>query len=282
MTLCHSTPTRPFYTGKFLSFYQYRFIHKARLNLLPVRSVQARCRKVVPSTLCRLCGRGEETLAHIVNHCHHNLGLVWERHISILERIVRAISEHLGTKLKEQPIPGTTGANRPDLTIISPDERTILLVDVSCPFEGAPKALEDAATTKLQKYEPLRQELLQLYSEVEILPFIVGALGSWYPPNDRVLSRLRIGWQYAALMRRLCVVSAISGSQWIWYKSMCTQRRAPRQAENTATGGAINVGTSAENQGAANAAPPQSETPTATRGDAGEPTDSIYASNRHT
>ena len=156
-----------------------------------------------------------------------------------------------------------------------PDERTILLVDVSCPFEGAPKALEEAATAKLQKYEPLRQELLQRYSEVEMLPFIVGAVGSWYLPNDRVLSRLRIGWRYVALMRRLCVVSAISGLQgiWIWYKSMCAQRRAPWQAEDTATGGATNVGTSAEDQGATNAAPPQSETPATTRGDAGEPTD---------
>ena len=171
------------YTGKFLSFYQYRFIHKARLNLLPVRSVQARCRKAVPSTQCRLCGRGEETLAHIINHCHHNLGMVRERHNAILERIVRAIPDHLGTKMKEQPIPGTTGANRPDLTIISPDERTILLVEVSCPFEGAPKALEEAATAKLLKYEPLRQELLQRYSVVEVLPFIVGALGKLVPPK---------------------------------------------------------------------------------------------------
>ena len=127
------------------------------------------------------------------------------------------------------------GANRPDLTIISPDERTIILVEVSCPFEGTPKALEEAAAQKLEKYEPLRQELLQHYAKVEVLPLIVGALGSWYPPNDRVLSRLRIGWRYAALMRRLCVVSAISGSQGIWYKSMCTQRRAPPQTEDTET-----------------------------------------------
>ena len=61
------------YSGAFLSFYQYRFVHKARLNLLPVRTVQARCRKLVPSTQCRHCGRAEETLAHILNHCHQHL-----------------------------------------------------------------------------------------------------------------------------------------------------------------------------------------------------------------
>ena len=114
------------YTGAFLSFYQYRFIHKARLNLLPVRTVQARCHRPVPSTLCRHCGRDQETLAQFLNHCHQNLGMVWDRHNSVLERIVRAVPEHLGTKQKEQPIPGTSGANRPDLTIISPDKSTII------------------------------------------------------------------------------------------------------------------------------------------------------------
>ena len=59
----HPDSTYFTYTGKFLSFYQYRYIHKARLNLLQVRSVQARCRKATPSTLCRLCGRAEVTLA---------------------------------------------------------------------------------------------------------------------------------------------------------------------------------------------------------------------------
>eukprot|EP00731_Ephydatia_muelleri_P013713 Em0007g1023a len=53
----------------------------------------------------------------------------------------------LGTKYKEQAIPGTTGNNRPDLTIISPDESTVTIVDVSCPFEGSPLALEEAAKT---------------------------------------------------------------------------------------------------------------------------------------
>ena len=221
------------YTGKFLSFYQYRFTHKARLNLMPVRTVQARCRKQVPSTLCRVCGREEEILAHVVNHCHYHMEMIRERHNAILERIIRAIPEHLGTKQKEQPIPGTSGANRPDLTIISPDGTSILLVEVSCPFEGTPTALEDAARMKVDKYEPLCQVLRQKYTSVEVLPFIVGALGSWYPPNDRVLSRLHIGWRYASLMRRLCVVSAIAGTQKIWYNSMCTKRRAPAGGDSS-------------------------------------------------
>ena len=209
------------YTGAFLSFPQYRFIHRARLNLLPVRTVQARSRRPVTTTQCRTCGRAEETLAHVLNHCHYNLGMARDRHNAILERIVRAVPDYMGTKMKEQAISGTTGNNRPDLTITSPDGSTITIVEVSCLFEGSPNALEDAAKAKLAKYEPLKQHLLQQHQHVNIHPFIVGSLGSWYSENDRVLSALRIGHRYAALMRRLCVVSAIAGSQTIWYQAIC-------------------------------------------------------------
>ena len=221
----HPDSTFYMYTGAFLSFPQYRYVNKARLNLLPVRTVQARCHKPISSAQCRLCGRVPETLAHVLNHCHDNLGLVRTRHNSILERIVRAIPDDFGTKMKEQPLPGTSGDNRPDLTIISPDEMSVIIVEVTCPFEGGPSALQDAADAKVTKYQPLKTALLQHYSSVEILPFVVGSLGSWLPGNDKVLSRLRIGYKYASRMRRLCVVSAIAGSQSIWYNSICARRK---------------------------------------------------------
>ena len=90
-TSLHPDSTFFTYTGAFLSFPQYRFIHCARLNLLPVRTVQARCRRLVPTTQCRTCGRVPETLAHVLNHCHFNLGIARVRHNFILERITRAV-----------------------------------------------------------------------------------------------------------------------------------------------------------------------------------------------
>ncbi|KAL5509985.1 hypothetical protein EMCRGX_G005445 [Ephydatia muelleri] len=214
------------YSGAFISFYQYRFIHKARLDLLPVRTVQARCRKRVPSIQCRVCNRSPETLAHVLNHCLPSMDMIRDRHNSIVDRIVRAIPQHLGKVFKEQPMPGTTGDNRPDLTIISPDNTSAILLDVTCPFEGSPEALMEAARHKVEKYEPLRQSLLQQYQSVTVYPFVVGSLGSWFPANDTVLSALRIGFRYARLMRKLCVLSAISGSQAIWYKNMCSHRHS--------------------------------------------------------
>ena len=137
-----------------------------------------------------------------------------------------------GPGTRHQGNPGTSGnvashswnnkANRPDLTTTSPDGSSLIIVEVSCPFEGLPiNCTGGRSLRKVDKYEPLRQVMLQRYASVEVLPFIVGSLGSWYPPNDTALSRLHIGWRYARLMRRLCVMSAIAGSQSIWYKTMC-------------------------------------------------------------
>ncbi|KAL5509978.1 hypothetical protein EMCRGX_G005435 [Ephydatia muelleri] len=147
-------------SGAFLPFPQYRFVLKARLNLLLTRTVQARSGSAFSDTRCRNCHQHPETLAHLVNHCHHNLGMVRERHNTVLERVIRAIPPSLVDKYKEQPLPNTTGANRPDLTIISSDQRSVILLDVCIPFEGHPQALQEAAHSKLAKYEPLRRPTL--------------------------------------------------------------------------------------------------------------------------
>lgn len=108
-----------------------------------------------------------------------------DRHNTILERVIRAIPRTLSDIYKEQPLPNTSGANRPDLTIISPDGQLVILLDVSIPFEGAPDALQEVALHKINKYEPLRQTLLQRYDRVEILPFLVGSLGVGFHPMTK-------------------------------------------------------------------------------------------------
>ena len=211
------------YTGAYLTFPQYRFALRARLNLLPTRTVQARCGKRITDTCCRQCHLVPETLSHLTNHCLPNMGMIRDRHNAVLERLIRAIPPSMGNKFKEQPLPETTGANRTDLTIISTDGNSAILVDVCVPFEGSPEALHEAAAEKISKYEPLRQTLLNRFQNVEVFPFVIGSLGSWFLPNDGVLKRLRIGHKYAALMRRLCVASAIAGSQNIWFHSACSR-----------------------------------------------------------
>ncbi|XP_075721811.1 uncharacterized protein LOC142765126 [Rhipicephalus microplus] len=54
-------------TGRYTRFKEWRFIHRARLNLLPLNGT----RTWVPAAdkRCRRCGYREETLPHVLCHC---------------------------------------------------------------------------------------------------------------------------------------------------------------------------------------------------------------------
>ncbi|XP_037508774.1 uncharacterized protein LOC119385401 [Rhipicephalus sanguineus] len=54
-------------SGRYTRFKEWRFIHRARLNLLPLNGT----RTWVPAAdkRCRRCGYGEETLPHVLCHC---------------------------------------------------------------------------------------------------------------------------------------------------------------------------------------------------------------------
>ena len=206
--------------GKYISFAEYRFASKARLNVLPTRTVLKWSKQLRGTINCRRCGSHPETLAHALNHCHHSMGLIRTRQGEILKRLRHAIPRDMGEVFLEQQIPGDPERNCPDLVIINREKNKIIVVDVTMPFEGEPRSLAEARETKLQKYSNLKTWLQGKYSEVELEAFIVGALGSWDLDNKPVLHMLHIGRNYSKLFRRLCCISAIAGSNNIW-KAFC-------------------------------------------------------------
>ena len=207
--------------GKYMSFADYRFAMKGRLNLLPVRTVLKRTKQLRGSIHCRRCRSQPETLAHALNHCRGYMGMIRSRHGEILKRIRKAIPPDLGEIYLEQEIPGDPEKNRPDLVVINRSLEKAIVVDVTIPFEGEEDSLQKARSTKETKYSGLKTWLQGQYKEVDVAAFVVGALGSWDPDNEGVLRMLRIGRNYAKLFRRLCCISAIEGSRKIWH-AFCT------------------------------------------------------------
>ena len=120
----------------------------------------------------------------------------------------------MGDVFLEQQIPGEPEHNHPDLVVVNRDRSK--LIDVTIPFETDSDSLTVARQTKLQKYDSLKTWLQGKYEEVELEAFVVGALGSWDPVNEAVLRLLHIGRNYSRLFRKLCCISAISGSYNIW------------------------------------------------------------------
>ena len=92
---------------------------------------------------------------------------------------------------------------------------------MTIPFEGEKDSFQKARTTTETKYSRLKSWLQSQYKEVEVVAFVVGALGSWDPDNESVLRLLKIGRNYSRLFRRLCCISVIEGSRKIW-QSFCT------------------------------------------------------------
>ena len=139
-----------------------------------------------------------------------------ERHNSVLQRVVRALSKEGKDMFVEQSFSPTN--LRPDIVVHDRTTKEAVVVDVMVPYESGQEALLKARREKEQKYEGLRVWMSGQgdYSTVSVHALVVGSLGSWDPANQDCLRALRIGAHYSKLFRKLCVVDAIKGSHGIW------------------------------------------------------------------
>ncbi|KAL1415252.1 hypothetical protein MTO96_029522 [Rhipicephalus appendiculatus] len=171
--------------GTYTHFADWRFIHQARLNLLPLNGA------VMWATpdrdqRCRTCGFPWETLPHVMCHCMARSALYNARHDAVVERLRDAAAARFTVAYQNRPVGDTT--LRPDLVLVSGEEA--LVVDVACPFDNTPTAFANARNEKLQKYEPVAAYLRRRYQRVTVAAVVVGALGAWDPANDATLRRL--------------------------------------------------------------------------------------------
>ena len=202
--------------GAFVSFAEYRFAVRGRLNLLPTRTVVKRAGRPLIDTTCPKCKSHPQTLGHVLNACTPNAGLMRERHNAILKRLSKAIPDAEGDKFLEQKVKNVPGDLRPDIVLWHPDGK-VTIADVTIPYEGDINSFEKARNEKKEKYQPIADWLKDHgHPDVTIDAFIVGSLGSWDTENEDLLRRLRIGTKYAGLFRKLCAVDAIKGSLAIW------------------------------------------------------------------
>ena len=212
----HASSSHWIREGSFLSFAEYRFAIKGRLNLLPTKVAIKRAGKPHIDVTCPKCRQQPQTLGHVLNACTPNAGLMRERHNAILKRLTAAIPAGEGDRYLEQTVKDAPGDLRPDLVLWHADGK-VSIVDVTVPYEGDETSFEKAREEKRRKYQPIMDWLESRgHSDVTIDAFIVGALGAWDNANESVLRRLHIGYKYANLFRKLCSVDAIKGSLTIW------------------------------------------------------------------
>ncbi|XP_064462295.1 uncharacterized protein LOC135372751 [Ornithodoros turicata] len=207
--------------GDYTRFANWRFIHRARLNLVPLNGAKPWSTN---DKRCRTCGFQSETLPHVLNNCMRNSAAYTQRHNDIVSRIKSAAEKKFSVKWENQAV-GSTHL-RPDLVLTQGE--TAIIVDVAIPFENRTDSLQAKRREKEQKYEPVKQYLLQRFNRVSIEAVIIGSLGSWDPNNDRLLKRLCSN-NYLKKLKRLAVSDVIRRSRDIYHGHATLPRFTEKQ-----------------------------------------------------
>ena len=162
-------------TGLNMRFKDWRFIHRARLNCIPLNGHKSKWSNTSPK--CRHC-ESDKTLPNMV--------MIHNRHNAIVDHLSNAIRS--GEAITDRTV-AETNSNLCSDIIIKQDNR-ISIIDVCCPFDNNPEALSDAENRKLNKYDHLKHHFIFKGLNCEVFGFVIGALGSWYPKTEAVLRNL--------------------------------------------------------------------------------------------
>lgn len=195
--------------GDFTRFAEWRFIHSARLGLVPLNGYRHSADD--QSRACRKCNFQMETLPHVICHCLPHMRAITARHNRIVERLKDAASRRWSVYSENRPLAGLSC--RPDLVLTQ--GRSALILDVTCPFENGVEAFATARREKELKYAQLARELRDRFDEVKVEAVVVGALGSWDPDNDKVINKL-CSRKFGKLMKKLIVSDTIRASRNIY------------------------------------------------------------------
>ena len=203
--------------GLFTRFADWRFIHRARLNLLPLNG--NRHAEDNSNRSCRRCGYEMETLPHVINHCMTYAAVMTRRHNAIVSRVRKAASKRYTVLSENEAVNGNL---RPDLVLVK--NNNAIIIDVTVPFENRMDAFCEAREGKKQKYENLAQALRTKYAEVKVDAIVVGSLGAWDPDNDILMKKL-CSRSYLKLFKKLCVSDTIKYSRDIYVEHVTGVRQ---------------------------------------------------------
>jgi len=196
--------------GTFTRFVDWRFIHRARLNLLSLNGTPWAENKG-----CRRCEEGFESLGHVLNVCNFSKANETKRHNDIVRRIKLQASRprtRCRILFENQRIPGSGNRDRPDLVILK--DRTPYVIDVTIPFESGEDAFKKARAR--EKYEWIKLALRGGDIRSVVLDaFIVGSLGSWDPDNEAIVELFTSKFD-RTLFKNFCVSNVIKWSRDIY------------------------------------------------------------------
>ncbi|KAL0098603.1 hypothetical protein PUN28_020559 [Cardiocondyla obscurior] len=171
-----------------LSGRDYLNCNKIRIGALPTKSRSSRGR--AQDRKCRAGCQAQETLNHILQHCHRTHAARISRHNAIAAYIARKMPRSGYQVLHEPLIQTANGARKPDLVGII--GRTALIIDAQVVSEQT--NLNQAHARKVSYYEEpeMIQAIRQKYNiqEVKVTSITLSWKGVWSPKSATDLGRL--------------------------------------------------------------------------------------------
>ena len=98
-------------------------------------------------TRCKGCTSNIEKQEHCLNVCKANIPAIKARHDRVMERLVGAIPDSLGTKFLDQ-----TGLLRPDVVILHEEQMKASPIDVTCPCDRPENITEGTEAGEVCSY----------------------------------------------------------------------------------------------------------------------------------
>ena len=91
-------------------------------------------------------------------------------------------------------------ARRPDIVIIDKKEKSCIIVDIAVPADGR---VHEKEREKVEEYQDLRREIGRLWQlrKVQVVPVVVGALGSVTKEFDRWIEKLGVPVDIGAVQK---------------------------------------------------------------------------------
>lgn len=208
--------------GNDTRFSDWRFIFRARLGVLPLRS----CIRIPGiEKKCRRCTYKQETTAHVLNHCQTHSRNWNNRHRSVIDNIIDAMDDETRTNTRiERTVPGSGSLAKPDIVIIDENSKIASIIDIACPFENRYEPFTQTRTHKKEKYAHLVNFLTEQGYKTNCDALLVGSLGSWDPANKTAMSLLNINKRKINKLKRTIVSKVIRFSRDIYVEHVTGQR----------------------------------------------------------
>ena len=177
-------------------------IFAAQDQSLRTNWIKANIDKQNISSLCRMCGKADETIAHVISECEklaQKQYKLW-RHDQVAKIIHWKLCEKFEFERGERWYDHQPEAvlenekckilwdfsiqtdhklehNKPDIVVVDKSNYSALIIDIACPFDTR---VEKKETEKIDYYQDLKREIIRLWKlkKVTIIPIIIGALGT--------------------------------------------------------------------------------------------------------